>query len=1089
MAAGHSFGELVALHAAGVYSAEALAELSEARGRFLKEAIGAAADPGAMAAIPAGLERVRQLLEGIEGILPVNWNGPSQTVVSGPTAAVDQALERARQQGLRGQRLLVPCAFHSPLVAGASAPLSDLAARLDVHVPNRNVFSNVDAGPYPSDPQAIAARLGEHLAQPVRFATMVEALHDAGARIFVEVGPGSTLTALTDSILGQRPHWSLACDPSGRRGLPGLLSTLGRLFVAGLPLRLEQLTADRSPRPLDPVRFTPPPEVEPLTPSSWLVDGARARPAFGPEPPQFGPGPALPVPAATTARPSEPPSHFHDWPQIPHRNGHAAPSRVAFPALPPAPAANDRVLEAFQKTMQTFLDVQRTTMLGYLGHSGAAENPPELHQTRPVVPDFPASQPAERRVPRDPSSDPVPRVPPPSDPSPASRNGQGAGSVETLSAKLLDIVRERTGYPAEMLGLNMDLEADLGIDSIKRVEILGSLREALPDSAPGFDSDLMDQLARARTLGAIVARIEQVIGERRSKASEPRVAAQAPGVVSFESNGHPNDGEVRRLTLEVVEAPLLRATRSTGLVPGGVVLVSDDGRGIARAVASDLRSKGWPVVRVAHGDLRGRTCETDCEWTDLTSPAAVATLLDRVRDRGLLAGIVHALPLHEAAVAGLDPVAWACRMGSEVRGLFLMARAAADDLARAADHGGSALIAATAMGGAFASDDAVLSDFFPGQGAVAGLVKTLAREWPKVRARVVDLNPHDDPLVLAANLVQELFMSDRLSEVGYDHRRRVALRVVESNLPDRSELGIELRAGEPVIVTGGARGITARINLDLAQRWRPTLLIVGTSPVPVESDEPDVAGVDHPAELKAILHRRSSRQGQPWGPADLERQYQALRRRREIRENLHLLRDAGATVDYAQADVRDAATMRALIERWRSQFGRIGGLIHGAGVIQDKLLRDKTPESFDHVLGTKVEGALTLARIFDSDPPRFAAFFSSVAGRFGNKGQADYAAANEALNKLAVWLDRRWPSRVVSLIWGPWSGVGMVSDLEAHLGRRGLGMIHPTLGASKLAEELARGIKGDVEVIVAGDLGSLAESGAEPQAEVLEVFG
>jgi NAD(P)-dependent dehydrogenase (short-subunit alcohol dehydrogenase family) len=144
-------------------------------------------------------------------------------------------------------------------------------------------------------------------------------------------------------------------------------------------------------------------------------------------------------------------------------------------------------------------------------------------------------------------------------------------------------------------------------------------------------------------------------------------------------------------------------------------------------------------------------------------------------------------------------------------------------------------------------------------------------------------------------------------------------------------------------------------------------------------------------------------------------------------------------------------------------------------VIHDRWLRDKSPEAFDRVLGTKLEGALTLAGLLDPDALRFAVFFSSVAGRFGNQGQSDYAAANEALNKLALWLDQRWAGRVVSLIWGPWAGVGMVSDLEAHLGRRGLGMIAPEVGASRLADELETDSKGDVEVIVAGDLGSMLE--------------
>ena len=106
---------------------------------------------------------------------------------------------------------------------------------------------------------------------------------------------------------------------------------------------------------------------------------------------------------------------------------------------------------------------------------------------------------------------------------------------------------------------------------------------------------------------------------------------------------------------------------------------------------------------------------------------------------------------------------------------------------------------------------------------------------------------------------------------------------------------------------------------------------------------------------------------------------------------------------------------------------------------------------------------------------KFTALFSSIAGRFGNVGQSDYAAANEILNKLALWLDRRWPGRVVSLIWGPWSGVGMVSQLESHLGRQGLRMIAPDAGRTLLIDELRYGRKGDVEVIYTSGLGTLEE--------------
>ena len=65
--------------------------------------------------------------------------------------------------------------------------------------------------------------------------------------------------------------------------------------------------------------------------------------------------------------------------------------------------------------------------------------------------------------------------------------------------------------------------------------------------------------------------------------------------------------------------------------------------------------------------------------------------------------------------------------------------------------------------------------------------------------------------------------------------------------------------------------------------------------------------------------------------------------------------------------------------------------------------------------------------------------------------------------------------------WGPWAGVGMVSELEDHLGRRGLGMIAPEAGAAALIDELRRGRKGDVEILIAGALGGL--DGPLPVAE------
>ena len=292
---GHSYGELVALHAAGALSARALAELSQARGRLMREAGAGVA--GSMAALLAGPDDALQLIRQVPGVQAANWNGPKQTVIAGPTAAVEEALDLAAARGIQGRILPVASAFHTPLVAPAREPLALLAARLLDQSPRRPVYSNLDASLHPADPALIAARLGDHLAGPVRFADMIDAMHRDGARVFVEVGPGSILTPLIGAILDDRPHLAVACDGPGSSGLAGWLRAIARLFAAGVALDLEPLTQGRAQRVLDLEHLPKGESAEPPSPSTWLVNGSRARPLGEREPARLGQAQTVSQPA------------------------------------------------------------------------------------------------------------------------------------------------------------------------------------------------------------------------------------------------------------------------------------------------------------------------------------------------------------------------------------------------------------------------------------------------------------------------------------------------------------------------------------------------------------------------------------------------------------------------------------------------------------------------------------------------------------------------------------------------------------------------------------------------------------------------
>jgi NAD(P)-dependent dehydrogenase (short-subunit alcohol dehydrogenase family) len=220
-------------------------------------------------------------------------------------------------------------------------------------------------------------------------------------------------------------------------------------------------------------------------------------------------------------------------------------------------------------------------------------------------------------------------------------------------------------------------------------------------------------------------------------------------------------------------------------------------------------------------------------------------------------------------------------------------------------------------------------------------------------------------------------------------------------------------------------------------------------------------------------------------PAEIEAEYLRLTRQREMRRTLAACAAAGARVEYRQVDVRDERALTALVAELYARLGRLDVVVHGAGIIEDKLIQDKTVESFDRVVHTKADSVFTLVRCLRHDTLRALVLMSSVTAAFGNRGQADYGAANGIYNALSQRLAADGSRHVVALNWGPWDKNGMASEeVRRQFRARGIVPIDPALGVRALLDELATR-RTDDAVVVLGEGPWNAAGDPRRQAEVL----
>ena len=1064
-AAGHSFGEWTALWAAGVLSDDDYRHVANARGQAMASQPRPGFDPGTMFAVVGKTEEVAQHLERFEGVVIANDNSATQVVIAGPTSQVEAATQALKTHGFQVVPLPVSAAFHTPLVGHAQLPLAEVIDKVAFRVPQLPVYSNLSGELHSKKPELIKQAMKRHMVEPVRFRQEIEALYKAGARVFVEFGPKNVLAKLLEGLLGNKGDVLVVATGASPKKSSDRQLRLAAIELAVYGVELKPVdpysavlrpTQGRKKSPTS-IKLNAAPYVSPKTREAFesaLTDGYRLKST---SPVVHVSPPVAPIQQVVPAQQFVPSSSFLEESVTQlletqkrllaiHEQFLKGPEEYSrtVQGVMASQASGVSAPEALGRSLAMYHEFQLETMRLHeqflasqsnaFGVASGAVGTPRV--SSPKTPALPLGAP--QVAVKAPLPAPVPEAPvAQAEARPVAvvvapvAHAVAGPDLQAVKATMMKVVADKTGYPSEMLELSMDMEADLGIDSIKRVEILGAVQEAIPGLPELNPADL----AELRTLGQIVDYMNAQSGAPQASPKQNHVVPSYTVIA-------------RRLS-----TPTVRPSTAKGHI-----LVVDDGV-LGVSLSARLLAEGEKITLVRPTWLASTSADSPSGVTELElSEVTDASVKNLISHSGPVSGVLYLQARAEAQTLSFS--------GGSKRGVLLAFLLAKYCSVKTSTSGRPSFLAVTAQDGRFGwvspSSDAV-------QGGLSGLIKTLSHEWPGVFCRTVDLSPGLDQATTVDLVIDEYRDAEMgVTEVGHDLQGRWTLSAEPVDGTDLGS-GAPITSKEVFLVSGGAKGVTAHCVVRLAEEYHCGFILLGRSAL---APEPAWAkGKYTDQDLKSAALQHLSEAGEKPTPVKIQEALRPIHSSREIAASLAAIECAGGRAVYVSCDVTRSKEVRSAVASAAAVFGKVTGLIHGAGVLADRLIEQKTVGDFEAVYSTKVDGLEALLSAVDAKAIKHYVLFSSAAAYFGNPGQADYAIANEILNKVALRLKSEAPAaQVLSLNWGPWDGGMVTPELKRLFEARGATIIPLDGGADLLLRELSASTNRCTQILVGGNL-------------------
>ena len=660
-------------------------------------------------------------------------------------------------------------------------------------------------------------------------------------------------------------------------------------------------------------------------------------------------------------------------------------------------------------------------------------------------------------------------------------------SSTDVATKVVEVVVKHTGYPADFIELDQDLEGELGIDTVKQAEIMAELRDFY-----GLPVDESFVLSEHPTLNHMIAYLGSGSSESVSETTSNEISRESIEAAPQEIENIANAQSMpqSQLTTERIQTGVRRwqveseevepEAASPLEIEGKVIAVTDDPWGVADTLCHILVEAGIVAVRIMLDPSIVSKVKiekdgpVDIIRVNPGNAEQLSAVSSSLAEIGEVAALLHLAPLRLAGV-GWENETQEAHLTSTTHGLFGLLKSLDAHFDLISD---GTVMSVSAMDGRHGNSSSRFNALAAG---AHGIVKSYAKEKPHIRCRAVDIDPDllSDPQSLAYKLWAEAFGRTTPLEVGLSRdEKRWALRMYEEDIDSDT---ISLKSDDVWVISGGGAGVTARCVVGAAQASKDagaTFVLLGRTRLD-SSIEHWLHDDDQSLQSRKMDLREEMIANSDSGKVTMVEWEQAWRQKMRTLEVYQTIRDIQETGNRALYDACDVTNRKAVskvLSTLVKEFGPVTGIIHGAGLEESKLVSDKTWESFSKVISVKIDGwrALIDALGGDLSHLRVLCAFTSIAGRFGNGGQVDYAAANNILDAEMCRISHHPEApRAVAIAWSGWRDVGMATrgSIEAVFEQAGIETIPVDLGVEIFVQELLAG--GKRRVVAAGELGIL----------------